>query len=90
MPTFGILFSPKYRQIFGIFTYRAAFQYYLGVNIYVDPIIFPRYMESGSLEKMVQKYGAFPEEIVGVYISQVLAGLSYLHGQDIVHHNIKG
>src|SRR5690348_3269044 len=57
---------------------------------YVLDSDFSRYVENGSLASMIKKYGAFPEEIVGVFMEQVLKGLSYLHQQKLVHHDIKG
>jgi serine/threonine protein kinase len=39
---------------------------------------------------MLKKYGPFPEEIVGMYLEQVLNGLDYLHGKRVIHHDIKG
>lgn len=47
------------------------------------------YVENGSLKNILQKFGALPEELVALYIHQVLLGLSYLHKQGVVHHDIK-
>eukprot|EP01117_Protostelium_nocturnum_P004555 TRINITY_DN1643_c1_g2_i1.p1 TRINITY_DN1643_c1_g2~~TRINITY_DN1643_c1_g2_i1.p1 ORF type:complete len:1059 (-),score=373.24 TRINITY_DN1643_c1_g2_i1:7-3183(-) len=47
------------------------------------------FMEIGSLEHMVRKHGVFPEELVSVYMKQILAGLNYLHGEGVVHRDIK-
>jgi serine/threonine protein kinase len=35
-------------------------------------------------------WGAFPETITAVYMSQVLNGLVYLHEQGVIHRDIKG
>ncbi|CAG8516090.1 12284_t:CDS:2 [Funneliformis caledonium] len=35
-------------------------------------------------------FGKFPENLVAVYISQVLDGLLYLHDQGVIHRDIKG
>ena len=38
----------------------------------------------------MKKFGKFPENLVAMYISQVLEGLLYLHDQDVIHRDIKG
>ncbi|RKP37096.1 kinase-like domain-containing protein, partial [Dimargaris cristalligena] len=48
------------------------------------------YCENGSLRSIYKKFGRFPEHLVGVYLGQVLAGLTYLHKQGIIHRDIKG
>lgn len=54
--------------------------------------IILEFMENGSLASVIRpsRFGAFPEPLVAVYIGQVLAGLAYLHGQGVVHRDIKG
>jgi len=49
-----------------------------------------RYVENGSLERIVTKFGPFPEHLIAVYIAQVLEGLVYLHEQGVIHRDIKG
>lgn len=46
-------------------------------------------MENGSLEWIVKKFGTFPEHLIANYIQQVLEGLVYLHGQGVIHRDIK-
>ena len=38
----------------------------------------------------MKKFGKFPENLVAMYISQVLEGLLYLHDQGVIHRDIKG
>ncbi|ESU17088.1 hypothetical protein FGSG_10381 [Fusarium graminearum PH-1] len=49
-----------------------------------------RYCENGSLHSICKSYGKFPENLVGVYMTQVLQGLQYLHEQGVIHRDIKG
>lgn len=52
--------------------------------------IILEYCENGSLQHICKRFGKFPEGLVGVYISQVLEGLIYLHDQGVIHRDIKG
>jgi len=47
-------------------------------------------MENGSLANVIKKFGAFPESLTAIYITQVLRGLKYLHEQGVLHRDIKG
>ena len=57
---------------------------------FVLTCLFPRYCENGSLHSICKAYGKFPENLVGVYMTQVLKGLQYLHDQGVIHRDIKG
>ncbi|ODV91955.1 hypothetical protein CANCADRAFT_42581 [Tortispora caseinolytica NRRL Y-17796] len=52
--------------------------------------IILEFCESGSLYNIYRKYGRIPEDLVALYISQVLTGLNYLHSQGVIHRDIKG
>ncbi|KAK4177954.1 putative cell division control protein [Triangularia setosa] len=52
--------------------------------------IILEYCENGSLHSICKAYGKFPENLVGVYMAQVLQGLQYLHDQGVIHRDIKG
>ncbi|KAK6931863.1 Protein kinase domain [Dillenia turbinata] len=54
--------------------------------------IILEYVENGSLANIIKpnKFGPFPEQLVAVYIAQVLEGLVYLHEQGVIHRDIKG
>lgn len=52
--------------------------------------IFLEYIPGGSVQLMLQLYGPFEEPLIRNFVRQVLVGLSYLHGVDIIHRDIKG
>ncbi|KAJ6868310.1 mitogen-activated protein kinase kinase 9-like [Populus alba x Populus x berolinensis] len=54
-----------------------------------DIVIVMEYMELGTLDSILQKYGAFDESKLSHVARQVLHGLSYLHSQKIIHRDIK-
>jgi serine/threonine protein kinase len=49
-----------------------------------------RFCENGSLHTICKNFGKFPENLVALYMSQVLQGLLYLHEQGVIHRDIKG
>jgi len=53
-------------------------------------LIFIRYCENGSLHSICKNFGKFPENLVSLYMTQVLQGLLYLHDQGVIHRDIKG
>jgi cell division control protein CDC15 len=48
------------------------------------------YVEGGSLENLIKRYGCLTETLVAIYVKQVLLGLDYLHNQGVIHRDIKG
>ncbi|KAF2227305.1 hypothetical protein BDZ85DRAFT_299938 [Elsinoe ampelina] len=52
--------------------------------------IILEYCENGSLHSICKNFGKFPENLVALYMSQVLHGLLYLHDQGVIHRDIKG
>ena len=64
---------------------------------YVDSVeqdgtlnIVLEFVENGSLQGIVSKFGVFKEPLVLKYLVQVLRGLAYLHKQGVIHRDIKG
>ncbi|KAL9636700.1 MAG: hypothetical protein Q9164_002661 [Protoblastenia rupestris] len=64
---------------------------YLGSNSDDEHFnIFLEYVAGGSVAKMLNCYGTLNEALIRNFVRQILAGLSYLHGRDIIHRDIKG
>ena len=51
------------------------------------PLIF--LLIAGSLQTVLQKYGALNDKILKNYLVQILEGLEYLHAHRVVHRDIK-
>jgi len=51
--------------------------------------ILLEYMPGGSVRNLLDKFGPLDEKIIKIYMRQVLEGLKYLHGRNIVHNNLK-
>lgn len=52
--------------------------------------IFLEYVPGGSIAGMLKQYNTFQEPLIRNFVRQILEGLSYLHGQNIIHRDIKG
>lgn len=52
--------------------------------------VYMEYVPGGSIESLIEKFGAFPEDLTKVYARQILCGLKYLHDANIMHRDIKG
>ncbi|KAK9418704.1 putative Protein kinase byr2 [Seiridium unicorne] len=64
---------------------------YLGCSSSQEHLnIFLEYVPGGSVQTMLNSYGALPEPLVRSFVRQILQGLSYLHNQEIIHRDIKG
>ncbi|CAH0022969.1 unnamed protein product [Clonostachys rhizophaga] len=64
---------------------------YLGCSSSSEHLnIFLEYVPGGSVQTMLNSYGALPEPLVRSFVRQILTGLSYLHNRDIIHRDIKG
>lgn len=70
--------SPFIVQCFGIFEKPSG-----------DIAILMEYMDSGTLDTLLNKNGTFSEPKLAHIASQILKGLSYLHGHKIIHRDIK-
>lgn len=52
--------------------------------------IFLEYVPGGSLVTVLRAFGAFAEGLTRNWVKQILSGLVYLHGKNIIHRDIKG
>lgn len=52
--------------------------------------IFLEYVPGGSIAVMLNQYNTFQEPLIRNFVRQILEGLSYLHGRNIIHRDIKG
>uniref|UniRef100_A0A7S2Q8Z8 Protein kinase domain-containing protein n=1 Tax=Zooxanthella nutricula TaxID=1333877 RepID=A0A7S2Q8Z8_9DINO len=57
-----------------------------------DPalLIFLEFMPSGSIKAVLNKFGPYGIGLVRKYTRQILEGLEFLHGEKIVHRDVKG
>ena len=102
----GLIFracvAPQHCQIQGLCENARILVHYPGVRTHathrstflthvpVPPRTSHRFCENGSLHNICKRFGKFPENLVAVYVSQVLEGLVYLHDQGVIHRDIKG
>ncbi|EGR27766.1 hypothetical protein IMG5_189670 [Ichthyophthirius multifiliis] len=52
--------------------------------------IYMEQMSGGSISSMLKQYGSFDEEVIKIFVKQIVQGLSYLHSLGVVHRDIKG
>lgn len=64
---------------------------YLGCSSSNDHLnIFLEYVPGGSVQTMLNSYGALREPLIRSFVRQIVTGLAYLHGREIIHRDIKG
>ncbi|KAI9746360.1 MAG: ATP binding [Claussenomyces sp. TS43310] len=64
---------------------------YLGCSSSNEQLnIFLEYVPGGSVQTMLNSYGALKEPLVRSFVRQIVTGLAYLHDRDIIHRDIKG
>eukprot|EP00667_Euglena_gracilis_P001720 EG_transcript_1719 len=64
---------------------------YLGTDRTENGIyIFMEYIPGGSIASLLKQFGPFQEKLISAYLRQILSGLNYLHGQHVLHRDIKG
>ncbi|CCU77369.1 unnamed protein product [Blumeria hordei] len=64
---------------------------YLGASSSTDHLnIFLEYVPGGSVQTMLNSYGALREPLIRNFVRQIVTGLAYLHAREIIHRDIKG
>ncbi|TAQ90433.1 hypothetical protein B7494_g1231 [Chlorociboria aeruginascens] len=64
---------------------------YLGASSSADHLnIFLEYVPGGSVQTMLNSYGALREPLIRSFVRQIVTGLAYLHDREIIHRDIKG
>ncbi|KAH0537377.1 hypothetical protein FGG08_005819 [Glutinoglossum americanum] len=64
---------------------------YLGSSSDEDHLnIFLEYVPGGSVAALLNQYGPLQEPLIRNFVRQILTGLAYLHGREIIHRDIKG
>lgn len=64
---------------------------YLGTSADENHLnIFLEYVPGGSIAGMLKQYNTFQEPLIRNFVRQILDGLCYLHGRNIIHRDIKG
>eukprot|EP01065_Artemidia_motanka_P016538 TRINITY_DN20191_c0_g1_i1.p1 TRINITY_DN20191_c0_g1~~TRINITY_DN20191_c0_g1_i1.p1 ORF type:complete len:747 (+),score=167.34 TRINITY_DN20191_c0_g1_i1:145-2241(+) len=52
-------------------------------------VILMEFVPGGSILTLLKKFGAFSEQVIRSYMVQILAGLRFLHHNDVIHADVK-
>jgi hypothetical protein len=64
--------------------------FFLGCGVVAQDIIINlEYISGGSLQSVLEEFGCIPVPAAQRYLKDVLRGLDFLHGKDIIHRDVK-
>lgn len=52
--------------------------------------ILMEYIPGGSISSVLNRFGPLPEKVFALYTRQILEGVIYLHGNKVIHRDLKG
>ncbi|KAF5905192.1 mitogen-activated protein kinase kinase kinase 19 [Clarias magur] len=52
--------------------------------------ILMEYIPGGSISSVLNRFGPLPEKVFALYTRQILEGVIYLHGNKVIHGDLKG
>lgn len=57
------------------------------VSVQIDGVfsVYMEYASNGSIDKLLKNYGPFEECLIRHVTKEILSGLAYLHGNNIIH-----
>ncbi|MBN3324760.1 M3K19 kinase, partial [Atractosteus spatula] len=64
---------------------------FLGTSLEQNIVsIFMEYVPGGSIASIISRFGPLPEKVFAIYTKQILEGVQYLHGNRVIHRDLKG
>ncbi|KAF9029219.1 kinase-like protein, partial [Hymenopellis radicata] len=55
-----------------------------------EALVFMEFIDGGTVEALAETLGGLDESDAALFTTQILHGLAYLHGQQIIHRSLRG